>query len=115
LQSGSRNWEWSKRVYSGGHVTKASPKGATHEIANQQLADSEASAFTVAELGEMLPDPTDESWYVAMKEGSKWLCWENQRGFYEDKGQHVWSDTEADARAKMLIYLLENGLLTGKQ
>jgi hypothetical protein len=74
------------------------------------------SAFTVAELGEMLPDSiTNEDDEV---------CW-----FYHDKNNQchrvsyvhaceeicsplveVKGETEANARAKMLIYLIENKL-----
>ena len=58
------------------------------------------SAFTVAELGEMLP-----SGYYSIREGSVWECW------LRNGTQKVEASTEADARAKMLIYLLENKLM----
>ena len=64
------------------------------------------AAFTVAELGELLPnswegtEPVDETW--ATKPG-RWVCsWDNET-FY--------ADTEADARARMMIYLIENGIV----
>lgn len=75
------------------------------------LADKAISAFTCAELGEMLPEPTDEKHYVVMKDGNQWCLWETEDGFYDKDGNHVYADTEADARGKMLIYLIENGLL----
>lgn len=60
-------------------------------------------AFTVAELGEMLKehglpdyDPLQKHWY---------------RNFSKPRYSLVASGTEADARAKMLIYLIENGLI----
>lgn len=72
------------------------------------------SAYTVAELGEMLNLdnlPVFERWHT-----------ENNKSY---KGKKVWTfeimdgaenywftaDTEADARAKMLIYLKENNLI----
>lgn len=60
------------------------------------------SAYAVAELGEMLkekcvmPDFYKKDWFFLDKKGKKWLL--------ETK-------TEANARAKMLIYLLENNLI----
>lgn len=57
------------------------------------------SAFTVAELGQILPDKIlyelyhDHLWQI------------------NAYGQKIIVDTEADARAKMLIYLLENKLI----
>lgn len=79
--------------------------------------DEKCSAFTVAELGEMLPinitiDEHTCSFNIARAEsgiGDKWQVeythWDNQR---ELLGKDAF--TEADARAKMLIYLIENKL-----
>lgn len=68
------------------------------------------SAFTVAELGLLLPagiqcnkfgplsnNPSQKQW--------GWHCWQVDKNHLEN------ADTEADARAKMLIYLLENKIL----
>lgn len=74
------------------------------------------SAFTVAELGEMLPNIVmkDEQdwWFETLKNGSgtSWMvCYEAK----DESDVIVFhADTEADARAKMLIYLLENNLIT---
>jgi hypothetical protein len=74
------------------------------------------AAFTVAELGEMLPNE------VEINETSYWLG--IHRGLrdvwiigYRENGTNGLSfpneaETEADARAKMLVYLLERGLIT---
>lgn len=64
-----------------------------------RIKDFHFSAFTVAELGDMLPN-TEEC--ISRKEPNEkeWRC-----------GNQIES-TEADARAKMLIYLLENNLIT---
>ena len=68
------------------------------------------SAFTCAELGELLPLAINgvymsifrekglESWDVAYGTSDKQNIWEQ-------------AETLADAMAKMLIYLIENGLL----
>lgn len=67
------------------------------------------AAFTVAELGEMLPqyigDGLSISGYLQMSK--------NSDGWHvRYHAMHVFNtETEADARAKMLIYLLENNLL----
>jgi hypothetical protein len=68
------------------------------------------SAFTVAELGEMLPSgmqsnkidqPTDKP-KVRKNEWHSW-AWNFKPSFF--------GETEAESRAKMLIYLLENDLM----
>lgn len=67
------------------------------------------SAFTVAELGGIFPPNValpfkrpamgeDKVWY------EKWY-WSNEDGRHE-------AENEADARAKMLVYLLKNKLIT---
>jgi len=59
------------------------------------------SAFTVAELGEMLPKS-----YHSEKMNLMW-------GIFGCGGicQEIYEKKEADARAKMLIYLIENNLI----
>jgi hypothetical protein len=65
------------------------------------------SAFTVAELGEMLPRG-----YMSFHNSlNKWYC-EDLDTFIQPHYKAEEYDTEADARAKMLIYLLENNLIT---
>ncbi len=68
------------------------------------------SAFTVAELGEMLPDKVGEkkifNWKGILDGKTDWYAGVmNERAWVE-------ANTEANARAKMLIYLLENKLIS---
>ena len=77
------------------------------------------AAFTVAELGEMLPN-----WNRRLKTICSYFDNEAPKHervgaeiglrdeFEENHGHTHKADTEADARAKMLIYLIENKLLT---
>jgi hypothetical protein len=71
-----------------------------------------ASALTVAELGDMLPDITKSWRYDYMKDDEtrvwEWACEKD----YSHDNPTVEGTTEADARAKMLIYLIENHLIT---
>jgi len=66
----------------------------------------EWSAFTVAELGEMLPNGICS---FKGNVGWRWECTAdlNGDGYITSSG----GETEADVRAKMLIYLLENRLM----
>lgn len=79
------------------------------------------AAFTVAELGELLPagfiSGKSNPEYVPKYTKAFWCGrvddypweWEDEGGY---KSAHTTTgDTEADARAKMLIYLYENNLL----
>ena len=63
------------------------------------------SAFTVAELGEMLPE-----FVMSMRRTDDYLCTDFMNYRPYDYGKHE-AETEADARAKMLIYLIENDLI----
>lgn len=80
------------------------------------------SAFTVAELGELLPrrdyqtddnnrDTGDLASWVTFKSDGKWHCSLTWR-YTRTNTEYITADTEADARAKMLVYLLENKLIT---
>jgi hypothetical protein len=73
------------------HLTQNKDEGFT---------DSMWSAFTVAELGDKFPGP------MTMPEKSTSGIWCHFHG-----GEFVQSKTEADARAKMLIHLIENNLI----
>lgn len=89
-------------------------------VANDFQADLEfVAAFTVAELGEMLPMATT-SWMRTFTQTERnWICYPRSdsalalTGKLKDFPNHMqYGATEADARAKMLIYLLENKLVT---
>jgi hypothetical protein len=75
----------------------------THRLENE--VDEIVPAYTVAELGEMLP-----YWFDSGKRDNEdFIC-----RFYDkntDMNHWAFATTEADARAKMLIYLIENGYL----
>ena len=74
------------------------------------------SAFTVAELGEMLPKELKIGEYIYDVE----FYWSDKEWFisyakYVDgihREHEIYAETEADSRAKMLCYLLENKLIT---
>lgn len=66
------------------------------------------SAFTVAELGEMLPSD-----FRFTTEIGNWVGGHVRIGSF-DIVDLFFADTEADARGKILIYLLENNLITNK-
>lgn len=75
--------------------------------------EEQYSAFTVAELGELLkPAYITFAWSEV---GQMWLCQLHKRDNnqqWEVGIKHVESaDTEADARGLMMCYLLENSLL----
>lgn len=71
------------------------------------------SAFTVAELGEMLPVRIGENthlecWFTALDEGMKYY----HVGYRNNNDATQNEKTEADARAKMLIWLIERDYIT---
>jgi hypothetical protein len=67
------------------------------------------SAFTVAELGEMLPDYIAREGCLMVEKST--AHWTVGYASYSDFGLRRDAPTEANARAKMLIYLIENNLL----
>jgi len=80
--------------------------------------ESDTSAFTVAELGEMLPhmrhvfdsDGSRGWFHLEIKKYDGWkVRLRNESGVFYGNGE---GDTEANARASFLISLLENKLIT---
>jgi hypothetical protein len=69
------------------------------------IRDEWCSAFTVAELGELLPTE-----YHSYRVGQIWFC-VTYLGRMMKYIKSANSGTEADARATMLIHLMENKLL----
>lgn len=72
-------------------------------------SDTYISAFTVAELGSLLPPRLQIDKYDNGKWSVYWL--EANANEHQHNSHKESADTEADARAKMLIYLIENKLL----
>lgn len=97
----------------------------------QEYKEEDISAFTVAELGEMLPEQilwknwdSERDEYLVLSYSKEWSVFRGEptgsknwvvtlKSNKEDNVHHyIIADTEADARGKMLIYLLENNLIT---
>lgn len=76
-----------------------------HAPVIENLITEYVSAYTVAELGELMP-----RWAATFKatypEGIRWTAEDGQSPEHKHNG-----NTEAEARAKMLIYLAENKLM----
>ena len=86
------------------------------DIASPTLWENIA-AFTVAELGEMLPKSVkfqNHEWFLELNcdlTGINYIRsygYESEMGILEDE---IIGDTEADARAAMLIHLIEQGIV----
>lgn len=88
----------------------------------KKIEDYRFSAFTVAELGEMLPTTTSKSNSTFWENPEeRWLCGpimqlkDDDRKPFPQLEQFMcagfFGRTEADARAKMLIHLIEKGIV----
>lgn len=80
------------------------PAGRPYLTCNQDKHFSyHYAAFDVAELGEMLPEKHSS---YKISENGYWYC-----EFPDGMACDCAEDTEAEARAKMLIHLIESGLV----
>lgn len=66
------------------------------------------SAFTVSELGQFL---FNKAYTQAAYENGKWQFACREVFMSADQDTVFYADTEADARAKMLIYFIEKGII----
>ncbi len=78
-------------------------------------SDQWISLFTVAELGEILTEIKDDSAIYEFHNNRKGLhnyhIWHEEHDKRNDFKYVLDAHTEADARAKLLIYLIENKLI----
>ena len=75
------------------------------------------AAYTVAELGELLPtEQNNRMGFFSGRAINGWFCEVKNYGVMPFERLHVelQHDTEANARAAMLVYLIENELLDPK-
>lgn len=104
----------------GGHKWFVSPDHEIIRINDPGYAQPGPAAYTVAELGALLPPTIDPEppgtcyWFssgkMAGESEGEWLVSYSEDGNFFP-GYGIQGDTEADARAKMLIYLIEKGLV----
>ncbi len=99
---------------------KHNPIWSVFHVDADDKVNPRCAAFTVAELGEMLPKQHQIYSYPTCVNGKEiWDCTSVDQRIHQTEGWEqgysgtppMFSDTEADARAKMLIYLLENKLI----
>ena len=114
----SGGWYWRKDMY-GNFELEYKPWASPIEkcLKHEKLGGEEIfiKAPTVRELGEWLPAKIkDDSMFelvsIKMKDEMKdeWLvAYTDEMTWFE--GEHMVEDTEANARAKMLVWLAENG------
>ncbi len=107
--------------------TKTEYEKDVHKLSHKQLqlrdypsherTLDDYSAYTGAELGELLPPSLN----VKSRKDMQWLTWQNNRYTHtiayvgtkvDNPALAEHAGTESNARAKMLIYLIENKLFT---
>lgn len=82
------------------------PPGSVNWVLTYETGHGEnVSAFTVGELGNMLP-----CWFDSTKrDHGEWVCRVSEKNF--GKNYYSFENNECDSRASMIIYLLENNLI----
>lgn len=85
--------------------------GVVSRLEALDIFDTNYAAFTVAELGIMLPATCYYSKYTGGRSGSRVEGWKSSVMINEDEIHSEYDKNEADARAKMLIHLIENKMV----
>jgi hypothetical protein len=88
-------------------------KGFAGPLMEKHRSLENLSAYTVAELGEMLPKNFPSyrcDWGMSSEPLKNYMCW---RADGLDTREYF-GTTEAEARGRMLEYLIKNGLLTSE-
>jgi len=119
-------WHWATDVEEDGltwwAVSEKEPRRGkkVRELSSPQHYRGKISAFTVAELGEILRVATSSDFEGVVTSDSAengfrvWMAdpLQDEFPFTFDEESTFIEQSEADARAKMLIYLIENGLIS---
>lgn len=106
-ESASPLFYWS--FYDGG-ARRDKPKLIPVDDCNFGFMEDLVAAFTVAELGEMFLGQIIS--FEHRRDGKYRVWWYGSpKTMIEQRMHNIDGDTEADARAAMLVYLLENKLL----
>lgn len=101
---GVKHESYFAHYFNAGEPTGAIVETFLYKDASSDFKDTKLlSAFTVAELGEMLPKRC--STHKSLDNDSEWCGW------YADDDHIFRANTEADARAKMWLYLKKNELI----
>lgn len=107
-------------VYEGAKMSKATGKNIISDVWGYRIGCEQSAkewkeeekvfaAFTVAELGVMLPEMCSSHWYRnEIIDDVIWVC----AGALEDP---IVSGNEAQSRAALLIHLLETGKVTAEE
>jgi len=112
-------WEWRRDFYKNMHHFSDWKLWVAHDD-NFSCGDSyeTIAAFTVAELGEMLLKGSEGNivYWEASHQADGWVLRTYELGELTDGGGEASfrEDTEANARAKALIWLIESGHLNVK-
>lgn len=89
-------------------------QGENYESKGENGGVALYAAFTVAELGEILPDTIEENeatLYLMCGKGTSAHPWSIWYGSTKQEGPSSVGENEADARAALLVYLIENKLI----
>lgn len=93
---------------------RATEPGLTND-AFKFHGESRSPAWTVGEIGAMLPTEVGKYILCLVKSQGGWVVCYEDSSFKRLQGVGIFNPSEADARALMLIWLLEQGHITKEE